>query len=78
MTLFYIKGEANLFSDTFIRQTMAHCALKLAETTLEENTCELLCMDPLFISDNTDCFSFDIEEISFTLSTQTMEAGNNL
>ena len=33
---------------------------KLVDTTLEEDTYELMCLDSLFISDNTDCLSLDI------------------
>ena len=60
VNLIYIKGEANVFSDAFIRIPMAHHAHKLAGTTLEEDTYELLCLDSLFISDNIYCFSLDI------------------
>ena len=74
MTLLYIKGEDNIVSDDFSRITMAHHARKLADTTLEEYTCELLCVDSLFIYDNTDCFSLDIEEISFPLAPQIVKA----
>ena len=68
MTLLYIKGEDNLVYDNFSRITMAHHARKLADTTIEGYTCELLCVDSLFIYDNTDYFSLDIEEISFLLA----------
>ena len=57
---------------------MAHHVLKLANTTLEEYICELLCLHLSFISDNTDCFYLDTEEISFTLAPQIMEAEHNL
>ena len=74
MTLLYIKGEDNVVSDDFIRITMGHHARKVAYMTLEEYTCELLCVDLLFIYDNTDCFSLDIEEISFPLAPQIVKA----
>ena len=45
VNLLYIKGESNLLSDAFIWITMAHRAHKLADTTLEEYNCELVCMD---------------------------------
>ena len=55
VTLLYIKGEANIVSNDFRRISIVHNSHKLADTTLEEDTCELLCLDYLFISDNTDC-----------------------
>ena len=60
VTLLYIKGESNVVTDAFSRLPMAHHAHKLADTTLEEDTCELPCLDSLFISDNTDCLSLNI------------------
>ena len=45
MTLLYIKGEVNVVADAFIRIPMAHHTHKLAGTTLEEDICELLCLD---------------------------------
>ena len=57
---------------------MVHHAHKLADTTLEEDTCELLCLDLLFIWDNTDCLYFDIKEISFLLAPQILEAKDKL
>ena len=60
MTLFYIKIEYNVVADTFIQITMAHRAHKLADTTPEEDTCDIMCMDLLFVYDKTDCFSLDI------------------
>ena len=45
VNLFYIKGEANIVADDFSRIPMAHHAHKLVNTTLEEDTCELLCLD---------------------------------
>ena len=74
MTLLYIKGEDNVVSDDFSRITMAHHARKLAYTTIEEYTCELLCVDFLLIYDNTDFFSLDIEEISFPLAPHIVKA----
>ena len=60
VNLLYIKGEANVVDDAFIRLPMVHHAHKLEDTTLEEDTCELLCLDLLLISDNTDCLSLNI------------------
>ena len=45
---------------------------------MEEDTCELMCMDLLLISDNTDCFSLDIENISLPCAPQIMEAWPNV
>ena len=59
MTILYIKGEDNVVSDDFIRSTMAHHARKLSDTTIEEYTCELLCVDLLLIYYNKDYFSLD-------------------
>ena len=77
-TLLHIKGEANVVINDFIRIPMVYHAHKLADTTLEEDTCENMCLDLLFISDNTDCFSLEIEEISFSLAHQVLEAEQNL
>ena len=63
MTLLYIKVEDNVVSDDFIRITMGYHARKVADMTLEEYTCELLCVDSLLIYDNIDCLYLDIEEI---------------
>ena len=63
VTLLYFKGEANIVSNTLIRLPMVYHTNKLADKTLEEDTCELLCPDLLLIYDNTDCFSLNIEEI---------------
>ena len=60
VNLLYIKGEAHVVVDDFRRLTMVYHAHKLEDTNLEEDTCELLCLDLLFISDNTDCFSLGI------------------
>ena len=60
VTLLYIKEEANVFADSFRRIPMAHQAHKLADTALDEGTYELMCLDSLLISDDTDCFSLDI------------------
>ena len=78
VTLHYIKGEANVISDAFICIPMVHHTRKLSDTTLEEDTCELLCLDLLFISYQTDCFSIDMEEISFPLDPQIMKAEQKL
>ena len=45
---------------------------------MEEHTCELLCLDSLFISDNTYIFPLDMEEILFLFSHQIVEAEQNL
>ena len=63
VTLLYIKGEYNIVANAFIPLPMVHHPHKLADKTLEEDTCELLCLDLFFIFDNTDCFSLDIEDI---------------
>ena len=57
---------------------MVHHTHKLTYNTLEEDTCELLCLDLLFIYDNTDCFSLNIEDISFPLAPQIVEAEHKL
>ena len=74
VTRLYIKGEANIVAYDFIWIPMVHHSHKLSDTTMEEDTCELMCMDLLLISDNTDCFSLDIENISFLYAPQIMEA----
>ena len=78
MTPVYIKGEASAVADAFSPLPMVHHAHKLANTTLEEETYELLCLESLFISDHTDCFSLDIKEILFLLALQIVEAAQNL
>ena len=78
VTLLYIKGEYNLFANYFIRLTTAHHANKLENKTLEEDTCKLLCLYLLLIFDNTDCFYIYIEEISFPLDPQIVEAEQKL
>ena len=45
---------------------------------MEEYTCELLCLDSLFVSDNTDCFYLGIAEISFMPAPHIVEAEHNL
>ena len=59
-TLFYIRVEYNIVSDAFSQLPMDHHAHNLVDTTMEEDTCELLCLNSLFISDDIDCFSLDI------------------
>ena len=78
VTILYIKGEANLFSGAFIQIPMVHHAHKLSDTALEEDTCELFCLDSLFITDNTEFLSLDIEDISFLLTPHIVEAGQKL
>ena len=78
MNLLYIKGETNISENYFSRITMAHHAHKLAEKNLKEDTCELLFLDSLFISDNTYYFPLNIEDISFLLYPQIVEADQNL
>ena len=70
MTLLYIKGESNVVTNDFIRLTMVHHYHNLADKTLEEDNFELLCLDLLFISGNTDCFYIYIEDVSFPLDPQ--------
>ena len=60
VTLFYIRVEYNIVSDAFSQLPMDHHAHNLVDTTMEEDTCELLCLNSLFISDDIDCFSLDI------------------
>ena len=74
MTLLYIKGDSNVVAYAFIYITMIHRTHKLLDTTIEEDTCEILCLGLLLISDNTDCLYLDIEEISFLLAPHIMEA----
>ena len=57
---------------------MAYYAHKVENTTLEQDTCEILFLDSLFISDNSYCFSLNIEEIYFPLAPQIMKAEHNL
>ena len=78
MTLLYIKVEANIVADYFSRIPMVHHTHKLTYNTLEEDTCELLCLDLLFIYDNTNYLSPDKEGISLSLAPQTMEEEHNL
>ena len=78
MTLLYIKGEDILVANNFIRLPMVHHTHKLADTTLEEDTFEILCLYLLLISDNTACFSLNIKDISFPLALQIVEAEQNL
>ena len=37
-----------------------------------------MCLDSIFISDNTDCFSLDIEDISFLFAPQIVESEKNM
>ena len=67
-----------VFTNAFRRLSMVHHAHKLSYTTLEEETCELLFLELLFISDNTGCFSLNIKEISFLLALQILEAEQKL
>ena len=67
-----------MVADAFRRLSVEHHSYKLADTTLEEDTCELLCLYLLFISDHTYCFSLEIEEILFPLAPQIVEAEKNL
>ena len=78
MNILYIKGDTNVVVDDFSRILMAHHTHKSAYTTMEEDTCTLLCLDLLFISDNTDCFSLDKEDILFPLDPQIVELEQNL
>ena len=57
---------------------MLHHTHKLADTESEEDTYVLLCMDSLLIYDNTDCFSLNIEEISFPLAPRILEVEQNM
>ena len=52
MILLYIKGETNVVANGFSRIPMENHNHKLADTTLEEDTCEVMCQDLLLISDN--------------------------
>ena len=78
VTILYIKGEANLVADDFSLIPMVHYVHKLADSNLEEDTCELLRLDSLFISNNTDYFSHNIEDILFPLATQNVEAEHDM
>ena len=78
VALLYIKGEANIVADVFKWIPITYYAHKLADKTLEEDTCELLCLNSWFISDNTDCFSVNIEEISFLLDDHIVKAEHKL
>ena len=57
---------------------MAYHTHKLSDTTLEEETCEFLCLELLLISYNAYFISLDIEEISFLLAPQIVEVEQNL
>ena len=72
--LIFIKGVDNVVADDYSWLPMVHQAHKLANTTLEEDTCKLLCLDELLILDNTDCFSLDIEKILFPLAPKILKA----
>ena len=74
VTLSYIKREASIAANAFILIPMVHRTHKLLDTTIEEDTCEILCLGLLLISGNTDCLYLDIEEISFLLAPHIMEA----
>ena len=78
VTLLYIKEKSNVVADYFSRLSMAHHDHKLTDTTMEENTCKLLCLDSLFISGNIECFCLDIEDILFPLAPQIVEAEQKL
>ena len=78
VNLIYIKGEANVIANDCIRIPMVHHAHKLADTTMEKENCELMCLDLLLFSDNTNYFSLDIEDISFLLAPKTVQAGHKL
>ena len=45
LSLLYINGSSNAVDDAFRRIYMAYHAHKLADTTLEEDTCELPCLE---------------------------------
>ena len=74
----YYRWFWSVVANAFIHIPMAHHAHKLSNITLEEKTFELLCMEFLFIPDNADFFSLDIEEISFPLAYQIVEVEHNL
>ena len=57
---------------------MSHHAHKSADTTLEEDTWEIMCLDSLYTYNNTDYFYLDKEEIYFLLPPQNMESQKNL
>ena len=73
VTILYITGKANIVSDAFIWITMVHHAHKWADRNMEEDTCELMCLDSLLICDNIDCLYLDIEDISFPLAPQIVD-----
>ena len=45
---------------------------------MEVETCEIMCQDSLYIYDNTDCFSLNIDEISFPLAPHIVNSKQNL
>ena len=73
MTLLYNKVETNAVADDFSWLPTVHHAHKLADTTMEEYTCKILCLDSLLVSDNANCFYLDIKEISFPLAPKIVE-----
>ena len=75
VNLLYIKGESNVVAYTFSRLPMAHQVNKLSYINLEEDTCEIVCLDSLFISDDTDCFFLDMEYIYFSVSSSDSGGG---
>ena len=78
MTFLYFNGEANVVADGFIQIPGAHHTHKLKNTTLEKYTCENLYLESLLITDNTDYFCLNIEEISFPLAPQIVEVEQNM
>jgi hypothetical protein len=78
INLQYIKGEANVVADAMSRLPMAHHETKIPSKTLENDACELLCLENLYVTDNADCFSLDPEEIAFPLAPQIVEAEQKL
>ena len=78
MTLIYIKGEANVGTYVFSRILMVHHTHKLVYIDLEEEICGILCLGSLFVSDNTDYYSLDIEDIPFLLAPHILEVEQNL
>ena len=57
---------------------MAHHAHKLADTNLEEDNCEIMCLDLLLLSDNTDFFSLYMEYVSFLLAPHIVESEHKM